>query len=539
MGAPFGLPELLALVMLAALVAYALMGGADFGGGLWDLLAFGPRAADQRRLIEQALAPVWEANHVWLIFVIVILFSAFPPAFAVLATALHVPLTLMLVGIVLRGSAFVFRQYGAGSVPQVRLWGRVFAIASVVAPFFLGTVLAAITEGVPVLPHFGRAAEGAQLLVAGVSWQWTSPFALVVGGFTLALFGYLAAVYLTLEAPDPHLAEAFRWRALIAGVVVGEFAFTSLFMARSQAPLFYARLLRSWWSWPLQITTGALAIGALYLLWRRRYRLARVLAVGAGGADRDRLGAGPAPLPDRPRSHHPQRGRPTGGAAGAGARAGRGRRDSAAIALLPDAHLQEHRPSPEAHPAHLGMGERLPGDEVVGSAGPHLGLDERPGVRQVHLQASGEVVEGDLPERQRRQAHPAPAQPGRHGRPVDESSMELEPGPQAATLGGVQVDALLERGLGGVDGGGDAPAGVPEVAAGLLRLSVGLEGGSSPEARQALGRRPVTDRRRHGRRPVGGQVDVRGHALAPHGHGAVEQRPVLGEHRHPDGWHRS
>jgi cytochrome bd ubiquinol oxidase subunit II len=279
MGAPFGLPELLALVMLAALVAYALMGGADFGGGLWDLLAFGPRAADQRRLIEQALAPVWEANHVWLIFVIVILFSAFPPAFAVLAIALHVPLTLMLVGIVLRGSAFVFRQYGAGSVPQVRLWGRVFAIASVVAPFFLGTVLAAITEGVPVLPHFGRAAEGAQLLVAGVSWQWTSPFALVVGGFTLALFGYLAAVYLTLESPDPHLAEAFRWRALIAGVVVGELAFTSLFMARSQAPLFYARLLRSWWSWPLQITTGALAIGALYLLWRRRYRLARVLAV--------------------------------------------------------------------------------------------------------------------------------------------------------------------------------------------------------------------------------------------------------------------
>jgi cytochrome d ubiquinol oxidase subunit II len=280
MATPFGLPELLALVMLAALVVYALMGGADFGGGLWDLLAFGPRAADQRRLIEQALAPVWEANHVWLIFVIVILFSAFPPAFAVLATALHVPLTLMLIGIVLRGSAFVFRQYGASSVPAARLWGRVFAIASVVAPFFLGTVLAAITDGVPLLPHFGRAADDTQLLVDEVSWQWVSPFALVVGGFTLALFAYLAAVYLTVEAPDPQLAEAFRWRGLIAGGVGGVFAFTSIAMAGSQAPLFYARLLRSWWSWPLQIATGSLAIGALYWLWRRRYRLAQVLAIG-------------------------------------------------------------------------------------------------------------------------------------------------------------------------------------------------------------------------------------------------------------------
>ena len=280
MATPFGLPEFLALVMLAALVVYALMGGADFGGGLWDLLAFGPRAADQRRLIEHALAPVWEANHVWLIFVIVILFSAFPPAYAVLATALHVPLTLMLVGIVLRGSAFVFRQYGASSVPTARRWGRVFAIASVAAPFFLGTVLAAITEGIPLIPHFGRAAEGAQLMVTGVSWQWLSPFALVVGGFTVALFAYLAAVYLTLETPDPHLAESFRWRALIANLVVGVYAFSSMALAHSRAPLFFARLLRSWWSWPLQIATGGLALGALYLLWQRRYRLARVLAIG-------------------------------------------------------------------------------------------------------------------------------------------------------------------------------------------------------------------------------------------------------------------
>src|SRR5687768_10037530 len=96
----------LAAVLLAALVLYALSGGADFGGGVWDLLARGPRAAAQREQIAHAIGPIWEANHVWLILVVVVLFAAFPPAFAAIATVLHVPLTLMLIGIVLRGSAF-------------------------------------------------------------------------------------------------------------------------------------------------------------------------------------------------------------------------------------------------------------------------------------------------------------------------------------------------------------------------------------------------------------------------------------------------
>ena len=269
MAAPFGLPELLALVMLGALVVYALTGGADFGGGLWDLLAPRPRAAEQqRRLIEHALAPVWEANHVWLIFVVVILFSAFPPAFAALTTALHLPLTLMLLGIVLRGSAFVFRQYGGGTGAAARRWGQVFAVASLVAPFFLGTVLAAITERDPARSSLsaGRPARRS-CWSAGLSWQWTSPFALLVGGFAVALFAYLAAVYLTVEAshlesPAPDLTEDFRRRALVAGVVVGAFALTSLAREPRPGPLFYARLLRfvvelaaaDWppppWRWP-------------------------------------------------------------------------------------------------------------------------------------------------------------------------------------------------------------------------------------------------------------------------------------------------
>src|SRR4051812_5378836 len=103
----------IALVTLASLILYALMGGADFGGGVWDLLAQGPRAARQRKVISDAIAPIWEANHVWLILVIVLLFTAFPGAFAAMMTALHIPLTAMLVGVVLRGSAFVFRKYDA------------------------------------------------------------------------------------------------------------------------------------------------------------------------------------------------------------------------------------------------------------------------------------------------------------------------------------------------------------------------------------------------------------------------------------------
>src|SRR5712671_2575179 len=109
------LETLIAAVMLASLILYALMGGADYGGGMWDLLASGPRAPHQRHAIVEAMAPIWEANHVWLILVIVLLFTAFPSAYAAATTALHIPLTLMLLGIVARGSAFVFRQYSTHS----------------------------------------------------------------------------------------------------------------------------------------------------------------------------------------------------------------------------------------------------------------------------------------------------------------------------------------------------------------------------------------------------------------------------------------
>ena len=135
------LPDLLAGIIFVALNAYALLGGADFGGGVWDLLAAGPRKERQQQLIAEAIGPVWEANHVWLILAIVLLFTCFPPAFARLGTLLHIPLSLVLIGIVLRGSAFTFWRYGGGGHgdPAQRHWGVTFAVASLVTPLLLGT----------------------------------------------------------------------------------------------------------------------------------------------------------------------------------------------------------------------------------------------------------------------------------------------------------------------------------------------------------------------------------------------------------------
>src|SRR5439155_12740417 len=171
---------LLGLIMAGALTAYALLAGADYGGGVWDLLATGPSASRQRATIARAIGPVWEANHVWLILAVTVLFTGFPPAFAWLGTTLHLPIMLALVGIVLRGSAFVFRAYGPSS--QEDRWGRLFAVASVLTPVLLGVLVGTITEGASAL--------------------WLTPFSVSVGLFTLTLFAYLAAVYLTLEARD-------------------------------------------------------------------------------------------------------------------------------------------------------------------------------------------------------------------------------------------------------------------------------------------------------------------------------------------------
>jgi cytochrome d ubiquinol oxidase subunit II len=269
--AGIGLPEVIALLMLAGLVAYTLLGGADFGGGLWDLFATGPRARAQRALIEDVMAPVWETNHIWLIFVVVLLFSAFPPAFAVVTTALHVPLTLMLVGIVARGAAFVFRQYDDRRDEVQRRWGRVFAVASIVTPLFLGACLGAVTAGtIRVEDH---------VVTTGFFASWLTPFSAACGVLVLALFAFLAAVYLTCEAGDPSLRDDFRVRAIVAGVALGAAALVAALSAGAHTAGFGARLFGSWWSLPHQVVTGAVAVTALAALVTRRFRVARAAAI--------------------------------------------------------------------------------------------------------------------------------------------------------------------------------------------------------------------------------------------------------------------
>jgi cytochrome d ubiquinol oxidase subunit II len=264
------LEVIIAGVMVASLVIYALLAGADYGGGVWDLFAFGPRARKQRELIAEAISPVWEANHVWLILVIVILFTAFPPAFAAIATALHIPLSLMLIGIVLRGTAFTFRTYDVQRDNVQRRWSLIFSIASIITPILLGTILGAIASGT-LNEEYGT-------FVSRFIAPWFAPFPIAVGLFALSLFAFLAAVYLTVEAPEPELQEDFRWRALLSGVIVGLFALTVFIVAKDGAPTVRAGISRTWWALGLHLLTAVFATSAFVTLWTRRYRIARFCA---------------------------------------------------------------------------------------------------------------------------------------------------------------------------------------------------------------------------------------------------------------------
>jgi cytochrome d ubiquinol oxidase subunit II len=273
-GAP--LAVVIAGVIIVSLMAYVLLAGADFGGGVWDLLASGPRRKAQRDLIAHAIGPIWEANHVWLIIIVVLLFSCFPPAFARLAVVLHIPFTLLLIGIVMRGSAFTFRTYDSTHSAVQERWGRIFAIASVVTPVILGMAIGAIAS-----ERVGRAPVG----IPGASFAdqylapWLTPFALCVGALALSLFAFLAAVYLTVEAAaDRALQEDFRRRALAAAAAVFATAAAALIAAHLTAPRVRDALVMNRWAIPFHLATGAAAIAAIGALIRRAYRTARVAA---------------------------------------------------------------------------------------------------------------------------------------------------------------------------------------------------------------------------------------------------------------------
>jgi cytochrome bd ubiquinol oxidase subunit II len=270
------MPELahvVAAVVLVAMIAYVATGGADFGSGIWELFARGPRGALQVRALRGAIAPIWEANHVWLILVVVLLFVCFPTAFAAIMVALHVPVTILLFGIVLRGAAFVFQAYAEGDHAIERHAVRMFRIASTITPMALGVVAGAVAGGYVRVD----AATGA-VLDLGAARPWLAAFPLAVGLLTLALCAWLAAVYMTLAAPA-ELREDFRRRALLVGLAVGVIALPTAWLARREAPVLGEPLLGSWWSLPFHALTGVVAICALAAVFTRRYGAARWLAI--------------------------------------------------------------------------------------------------------------------------------------------------------------------------------------------------------------------------------------------------------------------
>jgi len=260
-------------ILLASVTLYAVLGGADFGGGLWDLLAGGDRRGRApRRLIDESITPVWEANHVWLVFDLVIFWTAFPHAFAAVMTTLALPLWLALAGIVLRGAGFAFRKE-LTRLPAQRAAGATFAFSSLMTPFFMGTVIGAIATGaVPaVASHASLAA-------------WTSPTAVLAGFLFVATCGYLAAVYLTGEAArrgDRRLQAYFTYRAQAAAMVAGALSLATLAELHTSSPALYARLTGR--ALPLVIIAGVcgLAVVALLAAGRRGpgwHTLTRVIA---------------------------------------------------------------------------------------------------------------------------------------------------------------------------------------------------------------------------------------------------------------------
>jgi len=264
------LEVLAAGVILAGLIMYAMFGGADFGGGVWTALATGPRAREQREAIFRAMGPVWETNHVWLILVVVTLFTAFPSAFADLFTALLVPLVMALVGIVFRGAAFAFRHYGQEAPVSLPATGAVFSIASILTPLTMGLAVGAVAGG--------RITIEDGVVTSGLYEPWLRAFPIILGVIAVAMCGFLTASYMTTRSVGA-LREDFRNRALVASLALGAATTAALPVAWWDAPAFWERLQRPL---PLAIVSVAVVAGlcSLAVLWRRAYVLAPPVAAG-------------------------------------------------------------------------------------------------------------------------------------------------------------------------------------------------------------------------------------------------------------------
>ena len=264
--------DVVAGVLLFAITAYALFGGADFGAGFWDLTAGGAVTGKRpRALIEHSIGPVWEANHVWLIFCLVVLWTAFSEVFGSVMLTLFVPLTLAALGIVLRGSSFAFRKVLVRT-PQQRVFGGLFAISSVIVPYCMGAVAGAIASG--RVPSGGK---------AGDPWSsWVNPTSILGGVLAVTVCSYLAAVYLVWDSrrlSDDAMVEYFRKRAVVAAVVAGVVAFAGIFVLRADATYVFHGLTSR--ALPLVILSGLCGLISLWMLVHGAHRGARVLSAGA------------------------------------------------------------------------------------------------------------------------------------------------------------------------------------------------------------------------------------------------------------------
>jgi cytochrome d ubiquinol oxidase subunit II len=246
------------VLMLVGLAAYAVLGGADFGAAFWQLSARGERGAQLREHAYRAMGPVWEANHVWLVFVLVICWTAYPEAFASIFSTLTVPLFVAVLGIVLRGTAYAVHAGTAREIERRAVDG-VFSISSILTPFALGTAVGAIASGrVPV----GNAR-------GDLVTSWLNPTSLAVGVLAVATGTYLAAVYLAgdgARAGRGDLAVAFRRRALGAGVSTGAIALFALVIVRLDGGRVGERLLE----WPALAAVAVSAVAGLVTLERVR-----------------------------------------------------------------------------------------------------------------------------------------------------------------------------------------------------------------------------------------------------------------------------
>jgi cytochrome d ubiquinol oxidase subunit II len=267
--------DVVAVILMLGITAYALFGGADFGAGFWDLTAGGAkRGATPRSVISHSIGPVWEANHVWLIFCLVVLWTAFPEAFASIMLTLFVPLSIAALGIVFRGSAFAFRKEVTRTSSQ-RNFGAAFAISSVIVPFCMGAVAGAIASG--RVPAGGKAGDPVS--------SWLNPTSILGGVLAVTVCAYLAAVYLVWDARRlraPDMVEYFRRRAVVAAVVTGLVALAGIWVLHDDATYVFHGLTSR--ALPLVIISALCGLGSLGLLLRASHSGARILAMGAVAA---------------------------------------------------------------------------------------------------------------------------------------------------------------------------------------------------------------------------------------------------------------